>query len=441
MTFSTAPTLRPRIEVGPQRALIDEPLHIRLEGLAPAQNATLRATLTGDPANGIWQSTATFVADAGGVVDVERLAPASGSYTGADGMGLLWSMLPPPDAAAERLFWPASLQPLAVTVVAEVDGQTVASATVERLLLADGVRGTDVRERGLAGRLFLPPGPGPHPAVIVVVGSGGGLPEAHAAFIASHGFAVLALAYFAFAGLPPVLANIPLEYFETAIAWLGEQAEVKPGAIGVLGVSRGGELVLLLGATFPAIRAVVALVPSHVLWGSVGVIGAPSWTYHGEPLPIMPPRAGSAAAAAQQSPDEQTAPIALTPGFLGALADEAAAARAAIPVERINGPVLLISGNDDAMWPSTLMAERVLARLREHGHPYRNEHLAYDQAGHTVAGLPFLPAAPLPTRHPVAGLVFSFGGTAPGVAAAQREAWPRILHFLHESLGEIGSGG
>jgi dienelactone hydrolase len=349
-------------------------------------------------------------------------------------MGLVWSMLPAAPAGDSGGFRPASLEPLTLTIAAEVDGRTVASAAVERLLCAGDVVATDVQEQGIAGRLFLPSGAGPHLGVIVVGGSGGGLPAEQAAFIASHGFAVLALAYFNYADLPPVLVDIPLEYFEAAIGWLLARPEVAGEGVGVVGTSRGGELALLLGATFPAIRAMVALVPSHVRWGAVGKAGANSWTHHGKPLTIMPPSAGSAAAAASQRPEEQTAPIPLTPGFLAALEDDTAAAEAAIAVERINGPVLLVSGKDDAMWPSTLMAERALARLREHGHPYRDEHLAYADAGHTVSGLPGVPSAPLPSRHPVAGLVFAFGGTAAGVAAARQDVWPRILRFLHEAL-------
>ena len=52
------------------------------------------------------------------------------------------------------------------------------------------------------------------------------------------------------AGLPPTLSNIPLEYFETAIEWLQHQPRLDGGRIAVSGTSRGGELSLLLGATF-----------------------------------------------------------------------------------------------------------------------------------------------------------------------------------------------
>ena len=55
--------------------------------------------------------------------------------------------------------------------------------------------------------------------------------------------------------------------------------------------------------------------------------------------------------------------------------DEAAMARAAIPVERINGPVLLVSATRDEVWPSKEMADAMMRRLQAHGFPHHAEHL------------------------------------------------------------------
>ncbi len=75
---------------------------------------------------------------------------------------------------------------------------------------------------------------------------------------------MLALAYFGLENLPPELYEIPLEYLETAIRWMSNQPTVNADRLAVVGGSRGGELALLLGATFPKLRAVVACVPSGV---------------------------------------------------------------------------------------------------------------------------------------------------------------------------------
>src|SRR5262249_41530693 len=210
---------------------------------------------------------------------------------------------------------------------------------IERRFLSPALRRTEVRQDNLVATLFCPPGVGPSPAVIVLGGSDGGLREAQAALLASHGFVTLALAYFGIDPLPPGLVEIPLEYFGSAVRWLSVQKEVDPQALAVMGWSRGGELALLLGASFPEIRAVVAYVPSGVMWSGVPAPGSlreeqsASWTRGGSPLPFMRFSGGVI--------DWGRPPIALTPGFLAALHDATAVEQATIPVEQTRGAILL----------------------------------------------------------------------------------------------------
>ena len=188
-------------------------------------------------------------------------------------MGLFWSMAAQDELEAASFLFETPLTPTITTLTAEVGGEVVASATLERTHLAPGVRAIPVREQGLVGTLFRPDSDGPRPAIIDLGGSIGGLLERRAALLASHGYVALPLAYFGIEGLPQDLFRIPLEYFETALGWLQAQEGVASDRVAVMGELRGGELALLLGATFPQIRAVVGLVPSG---GDVGRIPAPS---------------------------------------------------------------------------------------------------------------------------------------------------------------------
>ena len=91
---------------------------------------------------------------------------------------------------------------------------------------------------------------------------------------------------------PDHLIEIPLEYFEKALTWLRDHEAVAGNPIALSGVSRGGELVLLLGSTYPElIDAIIAWVPSAVMWAGIGpgnsAIGSPSWSLNGESLPFM----------------------------------------------------------------------------------------------------------------------------------------------------------
>src|SRR5499427_6444922 len=352
------------IHADPARGMVDEPLRIWLAGFEPGRHVVLRASQTDDLARD-WGAHATFVADANGEIDVAAQAPASGTYADVDAMGLIWSMQLAADEQNQAPFFRKLPTSLPIQLVAEVDSAPVARATVERLYVTDDVERIEVREDGLVGTLFVPPGGGPHPVVITLSGSGGGLSEGSAALYASHGYAGFALAYFNYADLPQDLIEIPLEYFETAIRWLQRQPRLDGDRIALSGTSRGGELVLLLGATFPTVKAVIAYVPSGIVYGGIGRSGvrgaSPAWTFRGEGIPYMQPRPEKLSPEPPPPPPGQ--PIPLTPRFLHGLEDEEAAARVEIPVERINGPVLLISGKDDAMWPSERLAEIARRRL------------------------------------------------------------------------------
>ena len=217
--------------------------------------------------------------------------------------------------------------------------------------------------------------------------------------------------------LPDNLLNIPLEYFETAIGWLQAQPGVNGDRLAVVGTSRGGELALLVGATFPQIRAVVGYVPSGVLWPGNDNTGrpqpGPAWTYRGTPLPY----------------------ITTARSYFGTrYADPADLARATIPVEKINGPVLLISGEDDALWPSTQLAQIAMDRLAQYRHPFPDKHLHYAGAGHLI-GEPFLPTTALASYYdPTVEKTLNVGGNAPGYAAAAADSWPQVVSFLQNSL-------
>jgi dienelactone hydrolase len=398
--FFAAALAAPHFDALPDNTLIDEPVVIALRGLPPATRVTI--ALRRAP----WSSEATFVADANGVVDLTRTAPVRGDYSGVDPMGLFWSAhrdapAPQPERGIDAFHPPTEVWRLTATV----DGETVASASLTRRAVADNVAMSAVRERGLAGVLYTPPTLGKHPAVIVLGGSGGGLlPASHIpGGLASRGYVVLSLAYFGIAGLPPRLHDIPLEYFGTALEWLAAQPSVDPNRIAVAGISRGGELSLLLGSIFPQIRAVIAYVPSNVIVaGCCERRGESSWTLGGRALAWTMP----------------------------GMRDE----RATIRVERIRGAVLLISGRDDRVWPSTEMANAVMARLDASHFAWPHEHLAYDDAGHGIAR-PYTSTAEVShVRHPLTGRILSLGGTPAGTARAREDSWRKVLAFLEKNL-------
>src|SRR5262249_30713965 len=131
---------------------------------------------------------------------------------------------------------------------------------------------------------------------------------------------------------------------------------------------------------------------------------------------------------------EAHGPIALRAMFEELLLDRPAIRTAEIPIERCRGPILMISGDDDQMWPATTFAELALRRLADSGASVRCEHLHYPDAGHAFANPPGTDIPLVVPAHPLTGASYALGGTPIGNAAAQADCWPRIIDFLDEHL-------
>ena len=446
-----------------------------------------------DDAKRLWASEAVFVAGADGAVDLAQEVPVesprasgaespersalAGTYRGVDAMGLLWSMalVPPegdregtslrtaPTANAPRgpevpqtaqgsdIYLKKELTPALVKLEAEIMGDAQprvalpqAVATMVQHYVAPGtiVRALDPNDpgdRGLCGILFLPEdAPRPLPAVISLGGSGGGLSWETAGALAGHGYAALALPYFGFEPLPRSLNSIPLEYFEGAVDWLAARREIDPRRIAVHGQSRGGEVALLLAALKPEIRAVVGVVPGSVVWQGTGKApdgraAASSWTYRGTELPFVPFRMFPFKLVQAYRVLVRREPVEFEPLHRASLRNRAAVERAAIPVEQIRAPVLLISAGDDRVWPSTEMSCAIEERMAARGAAFPCRHIEYSRAGHMIR-LPNMPATVRDSKHPGLGFRIAFGGEPPATARASAEAWREGLEYLDANL-------
>lgn len=425
---------RPALVVEPAVALIDVPRAIRLEHFAPHQEVEIQASLT--RADGtVWRSRASFVTDAQGRVDLAQAAPTSGSYQGRCASGLLWSLALESGVEAPR--GDEAIEARMIELSARGADGTQTAASLVQHIVAEGVTRQEVRAEGLVGTLFKPAGSGPLPVVVVLNGSGGGINEARAALYAAHGHAALALGYFRAPGLPDHISSTPLEYFVKALAWVRRELAPAHDFVALSGQSRGAELSLLLAATFGrAVSAVIAYVPSNVLHGTLraGRVGehpaAPAWTHQGVPLPTVWDNNRTADWSAFNS---TASPVRQAPSFVSALQDPDAVKRALIPVERIDAPVLLLSGTDDGFWPSSDMSEAIVERLSQAGHSHPVKHLRYEGAGHSIQ-FPFVPTTHIVKPHAVAKVDLTAGGTPAANAHANQDSWPRVLAFLETAI-------
>jgi dienelactone hydrolase len=324
-----------------------------------------------------------------------------------------------------------------------VDSRDDVSTTFVRRLLGANVVRTAVHEDRIRGTLFALKGATTAPGVVVLGGSdGGNLYVFVAALLAAHGIAALALAYFAHEDLPKDLIEIPLEYFDEAVQWLGKRPEVGDGRVGVLGFSRGGEAALVLGASFPDIAAVVALVPSGVTMGGVAgadlsAMGKPAWTLGGKPLPLLPPPWDPVSMKEAQDAFASGKPFAGRAGILRALTSAGARAEeVAICVERTRGAILMMSGEDDQLWGSAELTAIAEERLQAAAFAHPFEHRRYPGAGHFACLPPNLPTTSNVARHALVPMALDYGGNPRDNAAASADLWPRIVKFLHQHLAD-----
>lgn len=417
----------------PYGETIDQKIEIKVEGLAPFQAIELKAEAK-DQEGELWSSHASFQADQHGVIDVATNTPLeNSSYETADPMGLFWSMLPTSGDATST--FKCKNDAFSSKISLYTDGHFVEQIDTLRYLKAPNVQRFDVRESGLVGSLFVPETRKPLPVIITLSGSNGGLSENRAKLLASNGFAVFALGYFGVDGLPSNLQDIPLEYFQRAFSWLKNQPLVNGSRIALYGVSRGAELSLILGAMFPdSIQAIVAVVPSSVVYGGLSKTPVHAWLYKGKPIaqPAPVPPTHFADSKGQTAED----PANTKQNFLEGMKDQAAFAAAVIPVENIRCPILLISGGDDQMWPSETYANQIMDRLKAKNSHIQAEHLNYPHAGHGI-NIPNLPI-PGPTYyHPVSKLWFSMGGSREADAKASADAWDQLIAFLDRNLKQL----
>jgi dienelactone hydrolase len=420
-----------RLEALPGTALYGTPYSLRVTGLEQGERVTITARST-DHRGILWVSSAVFEASQSGVVDAGVQAPSSGDYSGVDIFGLLWSMKPvnpPPRGPGTFTEDPESGWTVDFSVI---DSQGREASTRMRRtfeLQERPLTRVPLKQDGLRGALYHPSRGGPFPGVLILAGSGGGIYEWLARAFASQGFAALTLAYFQYEDLPPELVEIPIEYFQKAAEWLRRRPEVRPDRIAVAGGSKGGELALLLASRFIDFQAVVAWTPAEHVWEGLSLKfldpdyePRSSWSFNGEPLPFIRFR---------PTPEERELEktgrlesfVALHERSLD-LAGRDALEKAAIPVERIKAPILLISGTHDQTWPADRFCESIVDELKDCRFNYEVRRLSHPGAGH----MSFLPSLITAGRDGISG------GNPRADSRAGFISWEETLNFLRRHL-------
>ncbi len=418
--------MNPSIHITQNSSLLDTSLELRITYLPPCEVITLKAEMR-DNLGVNWESFAEFRSDNNGEINLATAQPITGTYSSPDVTGLFWSMIPASDDGPKKR---TPLKPLETKLILLKAQKVLTDTSVIRQVVSTKVDRCPIRERGLVGTFFFHSKSGLLPTIIVLGGSEGGLPESNAALLASYGFNTLALAYFGIEDLPKELVDIPLDYIERAVDWLSDNLNVDSMRIGIFGTSKGGELALLSASMFSSIKAVVGYVPSGVVYPGIAQTVGSSWNFKGKSLPFAYREIPKELASEMNRARQMGEPIIWRKTYQYWAESEN---QAEIAVENINGPILLISGGDDQLWPADLLSEKIITRLNERNHPYDYEHINYPKAGHSfvVPGLPTTQSVVSPFA---GGMKLLLGGNPKDNSQAQFDAWEKVKVFFDKYL-------
>lgn len=182
-----------------------------------------------------------------------------------------------------------------------------------------------------------------------------------------NGYAFLSIAYFGTKNTPKNLDRIGVEGVHRAVMNAVKDTRINQNCVAVMGVSRGGELALLLGSYYQEYKSVIGIVPGSSVFSAVNdAMATPGFSHNGKPLPFVPVPWSA-------TPDLLTGN--LRSAFEKMMQNTDAMDAAAIKVEKISGPLLLISGTEDEQWPSMAMSEMIINRLKENDFPYPSQHI------------------------------------------------------------------
>ncbi|NXI65341.1 ACOT1 thioesterase, partial [Anseranas semipalmata] len=258
-------------------------------------------------------------------------------------------------------------------------------------------------------------GNGPFPGIIDLYGTGGGLPEYRACLLANHGFAVLALAFYSYEDLPKEMKEFHLEYFEEAVNYMLKHTQVKGPGIGLLGISKGGDLCLSMASFLKGITA------TAVINGSVANVGA---VLRYKDVTIPPLGANLKRIKVNKSGIADIVDVLNNPL-------EGPDRQSFIPLEKAECRFLFIVGQDDHNWKSEFFAVEGSKHLQAHGKE-KPEIVCYPGAGHYIEP-PFFPMCAA-SMHLLVGKPVIWGGEPKAHCEAQIDSWQQIQAFFHKYL-------
>ena len=284
----------------------------------------------------------------------------------------------------------------------------------------DGIDVTYLDEGRMQGFRFVPKEKS-HKGLVICFGGSDGSPNfENAKRLAKEGYETFALFMYGMKNQEQTLRKIPLEQFEDVIKYINKNIkDNKP--ISVLGASKGAEYALNLASKYPEIDNLILMAPSAYTFAGLDFKDyGSSWTYEGKELPYIDIKKSSFKSFLNNIviPAVMKSPISFKDTYNTAIEKDATSQEKLIPVKDIKANILMIVGEDDLMWDSLTMANKIKEQKP------KSEIHSYKGAGHIFVGNGVINFK---------NVRIATGGTAENNEKARSESIKAIDAFLKEN--------
>jgi len=428
-----------KIDISNIESLVTERIKIKALELRP--NSKLRVSMKTELpwcSGEEYSSYGVFISNDKGEVDLDLAKPIEGTYEANDSMGLIYS-LKKSRTEGKNIAENISIdKPMIINMLFEYSDERK-EINLKRFFKTEDIIVKHICEKEFSGELFFKEKS--NDKIILMLGGSDGNMNAitlMAAPLASRGFNVLMIPYFASEGLPEKLEKIPLEYFEKIFKWIENNEIISSKEIFVHGTSKGGELALLLASRYKQIKKVVAVEPHAYCFQALNGMNSgknvSSWSHRGESIPFIEID-NNIFFEDQKKSIEKGIPFGFASTYKKSIEKAVNKEEARIKVENSEADIFMIVGKEDNIWNSYDGSLVILDNLKKSNYKHKVELLICDGMGHPMPVPYVIPISDTLAMNMMGG-VFSSGGTIEGNAEGQYKSWKRTIEFFMEPLSE-----
>ncbi|HBG4644376.1 TPA: acyl-CoA thioesterase/BAAT N-terminal domain-containing protein [Clostridioides difficile] len=425
-----------KVNVYNVESFVDERLKIMVSDLIPNTKLKISVKMEFPWCKGEeFSSYGVFCSNEKGEVDLDLVEPIEGTYKADNCMGLIYS-LEKSKTEGKNFAENISIdKPIIMNMIFETSIERK-EVELKRIFKSEDITTKYISDEFI-GKLFYKQNSN-NKTILMLGGSDGNLDalDLLAAPLASRGFNVLTVAYFALEGLPDKLEEVSLEYFEKVFEWISENEITSTKEIFVHGTSKGGELAFLLASRYEQIKKVVVSQPHiycfQALNGLMSGNDTSSWSYKGEPFPYI--KVDNDIFFEEQKKNiSKGIPFGFNSTYKKSLKRAENRKEARIKIENSKADILMIAGKEDNIWNSYEACLKALEIFEENNYPYNVELLTYNNMGHPLP-IPYIMPLKETLCMSMSGGIFSSGGTVEGNSKGQFESWNRTIEFYKKPL-------